>query len=430
MGDEFEHQWINDLPNEWTEKRADFLCYPFRLVVDPNIFGDDFVAHYSIPHVQRTGGPLIEPASDIDSNKLFINTPILLVSKLNPRKKTICVAKPHPKYPTVASSEFVAINSEKINRRYAYYLWCSDKVTDRLSAIVQSVTRSHQRVNPADILKLPWSWPSLHTQQKIAQYLDEKTSRIDKLIEKKHALLDRLIEMRLALITHTVTKGLNPDASLKPSGFDWIDDIPAHWETGNIRRFTKMKTGHTPSRSNPQYWDDCTIPWFTLSDVWQLRDGTRWYLDETAEKISEIGIDNSAAELLPSGTVIFSRTASIGYSGIMPQPMATTQDFWNWVCGPKLIPEYLLLIFRSMTQKFEEITSGSTHKTIYKGIAAGLEICVPPIEEQEKIASFVFEKIAGIDKVANQIRCSIEEISEYRSALITAAVTGQIVGLR
>ena len=177
-------------------------------------------------------------------------------------------------------------------------------------------------------------------------------ARIDGLIEKKHSLLDRLAEKRQALITRTVTKGLDPDTTLKPSGIDWLGDIPAHWATGNIRRYARMRTGHTPSRSNTEYWDNCTIPWVALTDVWQLRDGTRWYVEETTEKISEIGLANSAAELLPTQYRYFSRTASVGYSGIMPQPMATTQDFWNWVCGPKLTPEYLLLLFRSMTQKF------------------------------------------------------------------------------
>ena len=272
--------------------------------------------------------------------------------------------------------------------------------------------------------------PALHTQRRIARFLDEKTARIDGLLEKKRAHLARLAEKRMALITRAVTRGLNPDAPMKPSGIDWLGDIPAHWATGNIRRFARMKTGHTPSRSHPEYWDNCTIPWFALTDVWQLRDGTRWYLEETAEKISEVGLANSAAELLPTGTVIFSRTASVGYSGIMPQPMATTQDFWNWVCGPKLTPEYLLLLFRSMTQKFEKSTSGSTHKTIYQGIAADLRICVAPIEEQKELASFVFERSAAIDALAKQVRCSIEYLSEYRAALITAAVTGKFAELR
>lgn len=208
---------------------------------------------------------------------------------------------------------------------YARYIyWClqgsrywSDIESNLIQATIQNV--SAERYSN---FRVPS--PPLETQRRVARFLDEKTARIDALIEKKRALLDRLAEKRQALITRAVTKGLNPDAVMKPSGIEWLGVIPAHWEAGNIRRFAQMKTGHTPSRSNPEYWDNCTIPWFTLADVWQLRDGTRWYLEETAEKISEFGLANSAAELLPAGTVVFSRTASIGFSGIMPEPMATS----------------------------------------------------------------------------------------------------------
>jgi len=319
---------------------------------------------------------------------------------------------------------------DNIEKRYLIYVLQSTPSRFQYERDATGTSGSMQNIGQDTIKDLIHPLPPLDTQRRIARFLDEKTARIDGLIEKKRALLDRLAEKRQALITRAVTKGLNPAAPMKPSGIDWLGDIPAHWEKGNIRRFARMKTGHTPSRSNPKYWEDCTIPWFTLADVWQLRDGTRWYLEETAEKISELGLAHSAAELLPAGTVAFSRTASVGYSGIMPQPMATSQDFWNWTCGPKLTPEYLLFLFRSMTQKFEESTSGSTHKTIYQGIAAGLEICVAPVEEQEAITSFVFELAAGIDVAAQQVRSSIEQLSEYRSALITAAVTGQIPELR
>lgn len=84
--------------------------------------------------------------------------------------------------------------------------------------------------------------------------------------------------------------------------------LPSGWRRGNIRRFATMKTGHTPSRSVPEYWRNASIPWFTLADVWQLRDGQRVYLGETTNKISELGLANSAAELLPPGTVVLSRT--------------------------------------------------------------------------------------------------------------------------
>lgn len=297
---------------------------------------------------------------------------------------------------------------------------------ETLSLNQYSVSAAQPGLSTDNLKPLQIPFPPLETQARIAAFLDEKTARIDALIARKRALLERLVEKRQAIITQAVTKGLDPAAPMKDSGIDWLGQIPAHWEQGNIRRFATMKTGHTPSRAVPEYWDDCTIPWFTLSDVWQLRDGKRIYIEGTAENISELGLANSAAELLPAGTVIFSRTASIGFSGIMPCAMATTQDFWNWVCGPKLIPEYLLLLFRAMTQKFAEITNGSTHKTIYQPIAAGLEICVPSRDEQETIAESVTDTMKRADIARAQVAASIERLTEYRSAIVTAAVTGKL----
>ena len=316
----------------------------------------------------------------------------------------------------------------KVEAEFIYHWFTYLKVIGYVEMICNVATIPH--FTAEKVKAAPLAVPPLEAQQRIAQFLDEKTTQIDALIEKKRELLARFAAKRQALITRAVTKGLDPGAPMKPSGIDWIGDIPTHWSAGNIRRFAKMKTGHTPSRSHPEYWDDCTIPWFTLTDVWQLRDGTRWYLGETNEKISAIGLANSAAELLPAGTVVFSRTASVGYSGIMPHPMATTQDFWNWVCEPDLAPEYLLLLFRSMTHKFEEITNGSTHKTIYQGIAASLCVCLPPIEEQRKIVSVTLEGCARIDVLAKKVRRSVHLLSEYRTALVTAAVTGEVVDLK
>jgi len=214
-----------------------------------------------------------------------------------------------------------------------------------------------------------------------------------------------------------------PYSAYKDSHVHWLGNVPNHWAVGNIRRYAKMKTGHTPSRNHPEYWDNCTIPWFTLADVWQLRDGKQKYLEETKEKISELGLQNSAAELLPAGTVVFSRTASVGFSGIMPIPMATTQDFWNWICSLKLIPDYLLYVFRSMEQEFQRLTMGSTHKTIYQPIAAAISICVPSQSEQRAIAAFLDRETARIDALIEKKQRQIELLQEKRAALISHAVT-------
>ena len=83
----------------------------------------------------------------------------------------------------------------------------------------------------------------------------------------------------------------------------------------------------------------------SLADVWQIREGRVDVIRETAEKVSPLGIANSAARVLPAGTVIVSRTASVGFSALIAEPMATTQDFVNWICGPRLRPKYLLYVF-------------------------------------------------------------------------------------
>ena len=108
--------------------------------------------------------------------------------------------------------------------------------------------------------RLRWyPFPPLDTQRRIARFLDEKTARIDGLIEKKRALLDRLAEKRQALITRAVTKGLNPDAPMKPSGIDWLGDIPAHWEVLRLRMVPRSRTryaagdkGSEPRQRTPQ----------------------------------------------------------------------------------------------------------------------------------------------------------------------------------
>lgn len=185
-----------------------------------------------------------------------------------------------------------------------------------------------------------------------------------------------------------------------------------------------MKTGHTPSRSKSEYWENVTIPWFTLADVWQLRDGRRVYLGDTASRISELGLANSAAELLPAGTVVLSRTASVGFSGIMPTPMATSQDFWNWICGPNLLPEYLNYQFKAISPALRALNMGSTHQTIYQRDAAGIEIVVPPLDQQKAIVDYLDRETARIDTLIEEQQGLVELLRERRQAIRTDQALG------
>ncbi len=310
--------------------------------------------------------------------------------------------------------------------RYLNWLFRSPPYTHAYTLLSRGVRIGQVEIDNDDYRLLPVLVPPLDEQRAIADYLDRETGRVDALIEEQQRLIELLRERRQALIESGVGRGLDKNAPLKTSGLSWVSAVPEHWTVANIRSFAAMKTGHTPSRSNPDYWVDCSIPWFTLADVWQLRDGKKTYLGETANLISEKGLANSAAELLPEGTVVLSRTASVGFSGIMPVPMATSQDFWNWVPGDLLDSTYLMWIFRAMYREFQGLMMGSTHKTIYQHTAASIRIPVPPLDEQRGIAAYLDEQTAKIDTLIAETERFIELARERRSALITAAVTGQI----
>jgi type I restriction enzyme S subunit len=270
--------------------------------------------------------------------------------------------------------------------------------------------------------------PPLTEQQQIISFLDRETAKIDALIAEQQRLIELLQEKRQAVICHAVTKGLNPDAPMKDSGVEWLGEVPDHWTVMPLRLTARIESGHTPSRSREDYWvaEECIYPWFTLGDVWQIRDERTEYVFETQEKVSQIGLENSAARLLPANTVILSRTASVGFSGILGIPMATTQDFVNWICGPRICPEYLLFVFRAMAKEFERLKYGSTHNTIYMPDIFSFRTPVPPLDEQRQIVSMVRESLRQLDGSFDDLLKSQELLQERRSALISAAVTGQI----
>ena len=270
--------------------------------------------------------------------------------------------------------------------------------------------------------------PSVPEQLAIAAFLDRETAKIDELVEAQARLIELLKEKRQAVISHAVTKGLNPHAPMKPSGVEWLGEVPEHWEVWKLRGLSRLESGHTPSRQHPEYWveSECTISWFTLADVSFLRDVRNWLVNDTSQRISELGMANSAARLLPVGTVILSRTASVGFSGITGIELAVSQDFAAWICGPRLSRFFLLFCLRAMSSEFRRLMMGSTHQTIYMPDIEAFRIPLPPSNEQLAIVAYLESETARFDTLTAEANRAIDLLRERRSALISAAVTGQI----
>lgn len=271
-------------------------------------------------------------------------------------------------------------------------------------------------------------WPPVEERAAICHFLEGETTKLDTLAEQQKLLVALLREKRHALISRVVAKGLDDGVPMKPSGLSPFDDVPQHWRVTPIKNVARLESGHTPSRLHPEYWieEECTIPWFTLADVGVLRDGVVTHVADTVHKISALGMANSAARLLPKNTVFLSRTASVGFSGVMATDMAVSQDFAAWVCGDDLLPEYLLLCLRSMTGEFRRLMMGSTHQTIYMPDIERLRIPLPPKSEQAEIVRFCFEQKAKLEKLMAETATAIKLMEERGTALNFAAVTGKI----
>jgi type I restriction enzyme S subunit len=268
--------------------------------------------------------------------------------------------------------------------------------------------------------------PPRDEQRRIADFLDTESVRIDALASTQRQARTVLLERRATNIFDAVS-GRNAASERVPSTLAWVESLPRTWQGVKLGHFARMGSGHTPSRSRADWWEECSIPWITTGEVSQVRDDRREVLSHTRESISEIGLANSAAELHPKGTVVLCRTASAGYSAVMGQSMATSQDFVTWICSPQLNPFYLLWCLRAMrSDLLGRLAMGSTHKTIYVPDLQMLRIPLPPLAEQQSIVECIRAGNAAIDAAVDVIDRQLALLAERRQALITAAVTGQI----
>ncbi len=196
-----------------------------------------------------------------------------------------------------------------------------------------------------------------------------------------------------------------------------------NWTWTPLSALARLESGHTPSRRHPEYWDG-TVPWIGIKDARQNHGQT---IDDTEQKTNNLGLANSSARLLPKGTVCLSRTASVGYVVVMGQPMATSQDFVNWVCSDKLIPEFLKYLFLAEGREgFLRYSSGSVHQTIYYPEAKAFHIAHPDTEEQGKIVRQCDVLRVESQRLESIYQRKLAVLDELKKSLLHRAFSGQL----
>jgi type I restriction enzyme, S subunit len=312
-----------------------------------------------------------------------------------------------------------AIRPLRHDRRFLRYLLTTQ--ADELNSIATGTTFTAVSVQQVGNLRV--AAPSPTEQQRIAAYLDDATGKIVRLMSLRRRQMDLLREQRAAVIQQAVTRGLNSGTPLKESGLRWLGQIPKHWKVERIKYAARVESGHTPSRSVEAYWQNCDIPWVSLNDSGYLREHD--YIHDTAYRINALGIANSSAHVLPARAVVFSRDATVGLCAITSVPMAVAQHFIAYLCGPELIPEYLLFVLRSMTQELEKLSMGATIRTIGMDDVRNLATPIAPVEEQKEILAFIQRETAKLDSLQRSYERQLALLAEYRASLIHECVNGQ-----
>jgi len=286
---------------------------------------------------------------------------------------------------------------------------------------------TQSNISMDDIPKLTFPIPSISEQQQIAAFLDWKTSQIDALIAKKQELLDKLKEKRLAVITQAVTKGLNPDAPMRDSGIACLGQVPAHWKTMPIK-FALCEPITDGPHETPEIFDD-GVPFLSAEAVKNDRldfEKKRGYISlEDHERFSKkYKPKRGDVYMVKSGAT----TGNIAR-------VETDADFNIWSPLAALRPDFDIattdFIFYFMKSKpfFYSVEQGwsfGTQQNIGMGVIANLPMACPPVAEQKLITNLIERKVTKFDAMSTSCTEAITRLTEYRTALITAATTGKI----
>ncbi|MBB4199657.1 hypothetical protein CCR94_07280 [Rhodoblastus sphagnicola] len=324
------------------------------------------------------------------------------------------------------SNEFplFAARQDCVDPQFLLRILKHPRTSERANAFSTGTTSiSRNRLGEDDFLHFPLNLPPLAEQRSIAEVLlalEDTIAAMGELIRAianaKHATMRELLTLGIRR-TKAPLKKL-PNRWVLGRITEGVTHIACDWDLVTLTKVAKLESGHTPSRDQPDYWGG-DIPWLSLADTDALE---ALEVDQTSEYVTSKGIAHSSARILPKDTVVFSRTATVGKATRMKIPMATSQDFANWICGPTLLPAYLVQVFRHMGREWERLQEGSTHQTIYMPVFKKLQILQPPKIEQQKIA----EIGEAFDHRISCERAALAGLLHNRAALSQELLSGRL----
>lgn len=425
-------EWIGDVPEGWEVKRlrhisefknssVDKKTYEGQAAVGlcnyTDVYYNEFITK-DLPFMQATASP-----AEIEQFSLQKGDVIITKDSEDPSDIGIPALVADDVLGVVCGYHLTQIRTGDLNTARLIHRTMQSHVTQAYF-FVEAPGITRYGLGQDTIGSVTICLPPLNHRGSVANWIDRETARIDAIIAKKTRFIELLKEKRSALITHAVTKGINPNVKMKDSGVEWIGEVPEHWERRKIAHaFECIGSGTTPPSDQDKWYSDGEIPWITTGE---LRETV---ITETSKCVTTKALEEfSTLRLYPAGSLAMAMYgATIGRLGILGVPATTNQACCVLSGEISLSIRYAYFWLLAFKQQIIDLyAAGGGQPNINQEVIAFLRVPAPNLVEQATITAFLDRETARIDLLTQKTQHSIDLLKERRSALITAAVTGQI----
>ena len=411
-------EWIGDIPSDWKILRTKNFYSNHKHIV-----GDEAENYERL--ALTLGGVIKRPKDDSTGlqPEAFEGYQILreneLVFKLIDLENVSTSRIGYSQYTGIVSPAYIVLSPKTAyESKFGEYYFLSMWQREIFNYMGDDGVRSS--LNSKDLLNIPYPSFSLEKKKKIADFLDEKCAEIDTVIEKTKATIEEYKKLKQSVITQAVTKGIRPNRPMKDSGIEWIGKIPAEWDLRAIKTSFSVYAGATPQSEVSEFWDG-DIRWITPAD-YKTEDK---FVEIGRRQITLQGYNSCGTNLVPAGSIVFSKRAPIGSVAICKTELCTNQGCLSCVPKQRLNIEYFYFILSVLTEIFNLFGSGTTFKEISYDSFVNFRLPYPTIEEQNEIADYLDKKCSEIDELIAKKTSLLSELESYKKSLIYEYVTGK-----
>lgn len=326
----------------------------------------------------------------------------------------------------ISPAYVVARPFSEVDPRYYTYLFRTSGYMREVNKFSRGIVSDRNRLYWDEFKQMPSAFPPTEEQTRIADFLDDHGRRTTRLIRNKRRLIGLLNEQKQAIINRAVTRGLNPDAPMKPTGIDWMPEVPAHWEVKMLSRIaTKLQTGPFGSQLHQADYIEDGVPVINPMHLIEGEiqpDRQTTVSDQTAERLSR--------HALSPGEIVIARRGELGRCALVRDVDG------EMLCGTGCmtlrlsegIPRFFFefLSSASVRRFLDERSIGATMQNLNPSIIGSIQAVVPPEDEQEAIIQEVNETNRAFALLASKAQDEIRLVREYRERLIADVVTGKL----